>query len=166
MKILYALRHADAMDADAHMDDYHRKLSAQGLLECNQTAKALLEWHNHPEYVAVSSAVRTSQTALRLTSAGCFPIRAIAYEDGLYLATASELLFHINHLPEQHACVMLLGHNPGLYDLLLLLARNVPVTLMQQGLPTCGLVQLTFDVDRWHNILPASATVHNYTYPT
>ncbi len=163
-KTLFLLRHANAADADADIDDYHRPLSATGRQECKEVSAAFSTWEAKPEAVFVSSAVRTSETALYFSGAGCFLNEAVSYEDGLYLATAGELLYRLNNIPESHDSVMMVGHNPGLQDLAVLLLGYAAGDL-SEGLVTAGLLQLTFTVGKWHDIVPASAHLAHYVRP-
>lgn len=159
VKTLYLMRHAHAIDADSHVDDFHRPLSEHGQQQCVQAAQVLLQCENLPKRIIASSAVRTSQTALALSKAQCFEAANIIKDELLYLATSQELHVFIQQLPEESDCVMLVGHNPGLYELVVLLAKTFPDTLQQQGLPTCGVVQLTFEVNHWYDVKQARAEI-------
>jgi len=59
--------------------------------------------------------------------------------------------------------VMLLGHNPGMHALAVLLAadyvREADAERVIHGFPTCGLMSMTCALPRWRDLQPQSATV-------
>lgn len=73
-----------------------------------------------PDLVLVSSARRTLQTLAALEPWEDAP--QIEPLDALYLAPATDLLEAIRHAAPTARCVLLVGHNPGLHDLALMLA--------------------------------------------
>ncbi|HKW53939.1 MAG TPA: histidine phosphatase family protein, partial [Stellaceae bacterium] len=66
----------------------------------------------------------------------------ILFEDGLYLATARQLLARLRQVPAGTACVMVVGHNPGLHELAAFLSDVSGGPLMARlaaGLPTAAM---------------------------
>lgn len=120
MTRLILLRHAKAA-ADDPGGDRARPLAERG----RQASQAVAAWLKTngpaPELVLCSPALRTRQTlALILPAWPQAP--KVAYEDGLYLAGARQLLARLHEVPAGTATVLLVGHNPGLQDLAVLLA--------------------------------------------
>ncbi len=68
-----------------------------------------------PDLVLVSSSRRTLQTLQALQP--LVPTPKIEPLDALYLASADDLLGVLRQVPLDIACVLLIGHNPGLHDL-------------------------------------------------
>ena len=70
----------------------------------------------------------------------------------IYLATPEELLHVLKDCPEQAQCVMLVGHNPGLEELLYYLV-NGSITIPEDGklMPTATLAILKMP-DTWTNL--------------
>ncbi len=56
--------------------------------------------------------------------------------------------------------VMLVGHNPGLTDLVEQLAQAGILNI-----PTCGIVLLGFSVDRWQDVSDAAGEMLLFDYP-
>jgi phosphohistidine phosphatase len=74
----------------------------------------------------------------------------------LYAAGAETLLARIRALPDEAGEAMLIGHNPGLMEVLLLLAA--PGELRERAavkVPTGALAELEADVERWATWPPA-----------
>ena len=83
-------------------------------------ARAMRDLGLAPDVVLVSSARRTLQTLEALEPWNETPV--IVPLDALYLASAPELLDVLHNAAPAARCVLLLGHNPGLHDLAVLLA--------------------------------------------
>ena len=62
-------------------------------------------------------------------------------EPKLYAAAAAALLEELNEVPNEVDSVMLIGHNPGIQDLALSLARDGP---------DIARVRRSFRPQRWH----------------
>lgn len=121
MRELLLLRHAEAMSAGPDVRDVERPLSAHG----EQQARAAGRWLAGlvaPDGVLCSPARRAQMTLDALAQS--LPARAPVFLPGIYGATPGELLT----LVETHAAVarqvLLIGHNPGLEQLLALLTEG------------------------------------------
>ena len=67
-------------------------------------------------------------------------------EESVYGASSSELIKLIRRLPGEKACVMIVGHNPGLEDLVERLTRK------SERMPTAALACIEFQIDRWEDV--------------
>jgi len=84
----------------------------------------------------------------------------------LYAAEAETLLARIQALPDEVDEVMLIGHNPGLMEVLLLLAA--PGKLRERarvGVPTGALAELDVNVGRWADVSPGTARLTQFVVP-
>jgi phosphohistidine phosphatase len=86
-----------------------------------------------PDFVLCSTARRTRDTLAFLVPDLVDP-RRVQFEDGLYEASAAGLLERLRTVPAAAGTVLLIGHNPGLTDLVNLLADDGPGVL--DNLPT------------------------------
>jgi phosphohistidine phosphatase len=120
VKRLFLLRHAKSAWDDPALRDRDRPLAPRG----RKAAKRLARWAKthevSPQLVVCSSAVRARQTVQRMLPSLGDP--EVWVEVTLYAAGAETLLARVHALPEEVDEVMLVGHNPGLRELLLLLA--------------------------------------------
>ncbi len=104
-----------------------------------------------PQLVVCSSAVRARQTLERVLPGLGDP--AVWIEVTLYAAAADTLLARVRALPEEVDEAMLVGHNPGLMDLALLLAAPGPNRKRaRSNVPTGALVELEIDAGRWADV--------------
>lgn len=84
----------------------------------------------------------------------------------LYAAGAETLLARVRALPEEVDDAMLVGHNPGLMELVLLLAAPGPLReRARKNLPTCALAELETDVGHWADVTPGTARLTEYVLP-
>jgi phosphohistidine phosphatase len=123
MRVLHLLRHAKSSWDDAGAGDHARILAPRG----RKAAPAMARWMAGagvaPRLILVSTARRCQETlALMLPILGGAP--QVLRESALYLASADDLLARLRRLDAAQREVMVIGHNPGLHDLALLLAGH------------------------------------------
>jgi phosphohistidine phosphatase len=136
MRQLVLLRHAKAaVDSDTGQD-FDRPLAPRGREDAPVVGKALADAGAEPELALVSAAKRTRET-WELVSAA-FPGVEARFLDELYDATAETLLHLVEHA--KVARLMIVGHNPGLQELAIRLARrNTPLdAAVRAKFPTCA----------------------------
>jgi phosphohistidine phosphatase len=81
------------------------------------------------------------------------------------MADLQALLEVLHESPDQARSILLVGHNPGLEDLLLHLAGNlVPEPADGKTLPTATLAEIEFDC-HWHELQADSARLVKITRP-
>jgi phosphohistidine phosphatase len=91
--------------------------------------------------------------------------------DGLYLASATDILHILRQVTPTMRDVMLIGHNPGIHDLALLLADRNPAdttipgaATLAETYPTLGLAQFAVP-DDWASIGPGRAQLQRFLAP-
>src|SRR5262245_58948257 len=124
MQRLYLLRHAKSSWKDPDLADHDRPLARRGRRASGAIAAYLRERDIEPELVLCSSARRTRETLERLEPVLGSP--AVRIEPELYAAGASALLERLRRVPDAVGSVMLIGHNPGMEDLAIDVARPGP----------------------------------------
>ena len=92
-----------------------------------------------PELVLCSTSLRTRET-LELILPALKPPPVVTFEDGLYLASATELIERLRKVRKEAGTVLVIGHNPGLHELAARLATD-PGRLAE-GFPTAALAAL------------------------
>ncbi len=141
---LLLLRHAKS-DWSVEMEDFSRPLKKRGRRAAKEVGRWLHEQHLKPDTILCSPAARTVSTALRVCRQLDLDESAVIYEPRIYEAEALTLLELLKSLGHGHR-VLLVGHNPGLENLLLKLVPDpVPLTLNGKCLPTAALAHLSFE---------------------
>ncbi|WP_327360641.1 MULTISPECIES: SixA phosphatase family protein [unclassified Streptomyces] len=103
--------------------DHERPLAPRGRREAPAAGHWLREAGCVPDLVVCSSARRACQTwDLVAAEAEFGASMPVIYEVRLYGASAEELLSVVREIPAQVGTLMLIGHNPGVQELVLTLA--------------------------------------------
>jgi phosphohistidine phosphatase len=165
MHTLYLLRHAKSSWADPTLPDRERPLAPRGRRDGQRIAKHLARLRIQPELVLCSTAERTRET-LELVRPSLGTTGTMRLEAELYGASSDELLERIRIVPEEVASVMLIGHNPGLQDLALVLASaGADLERLKAKFPTAALATLTFANTPWSTLSVADALLAAYVVP-
>jgi phosphohistidine phosphatase len=99
-----------------------------------------------PDVIISSDAVRAHATAEAVAQAAGYA-REIMLEPLLYLASVDSILEVLGSVSDAVAAtVMVVGHNPGLEELVAHLTGEQP------DLPTATLVQIDLPIDRWSDL--------------
>jgi phosphohistidine phosphatase len=152
MITLHLLRHAKSSWADEDVADHDRPLAPRGRRAATAMAAHLGEHGVVPELVLCSSARRARET-VELVAPGLGPGARIVVEDGLYGASAEDLLDRLRRVPDSTASVMLVGHNPAMQDLALALAApGAGVERLRAKFPTGALATVRFGRGGWANL--------------
>ena len=164
MSTLYLLRHAKSAWDDVALTDHERPLAPRGLRDGERMASYLEGVGVQPELVLCSSAVRTRQT-LDLVSPALGD-GEVVIEDGIYGASASELLERIQRVPDSVGSVLVIGHNPGLEDLAIgLAATGAALDQLSAKFPTCAFAALDLGEGAWADVVPGAATLTAFATP-
>ena len=84
------------------------------------------------------------------------------FDDALYLADSLSVLHHLCAVPAETECLLLIGHNPGLEELVRGLAGSA--NAVEAGLPAAGLA--IFQVSgAWSALSPASTRLTEFITP-
>lgn len=167
MKTLTLLRHAKSGWDDPLLRDFDRPLNAKGERAAITVGRNLREMGLTFDHVVASPAVRVMET-LAAVAHGFGSELAPDYDRRLYLAEQATLLDVIHALPETAASALLVGHNPGLEELVLALVpeggdeRRGDVAVK---FPTASVAVMTFAVDRWADVAPGGATLSHFVRP-
>lgn len=122
MRELLLLRHAEAMAAGPDGRDAERPLSLHGEAQARAAGAWLAEHGASPDAVLCSPARRAQMTADAAAQALHAP--APLFLPAIYQATPGELLSLVEAQAPDARQVLLVGHNPGLEQLLALLTEG------------------------------------------
>ncbi|MBA2466591.1 MAG: histidine phosphatase family protein [Sphingomonas sp.] len=166
MKTLLVLRHAKAKLDSASGEDFDRPLTGRGRRSAEAVGRELQSRRLAFDAVLASPALRVRQT-LEIVGQAYGSLPETRFDQELYLADTSALQRKLRLLADEIASVLLVGHNPGLHELLLQLASDED-PLRQQivgNLPTGAAAILEFPVDRWRDLRPGAADICALVFP-
>ncbi|MDE3087542.1 MAG: histidine phosphatase family protein [Acidobacteriota bacterium] len=162
MRSLWILRHAKAV---AHASaDHGRELSGRGLRQCEELASHLRALPDAPDEVLCSSATRALETARSAVAALPEGV-ALTVEAALYGADADDVVGRLRLVDDDRAAVMVVGHNPTLLELLLLLldpGDTAGSRRLADGLPTCALAVVDLDVAAWDRLAAGTGRLRSF----
>jgi phosphohistidine phosphatase len=167
MRRLFIVRHAKAHPL-AEQDDYERMLTDRGRADAKRIAAALVARKMLPDILIHSGALRAKETAEILAAEWPRDVK-LREELALYNATQGALFERSRALPNSLKRVGFVGHNPGLAELAVALARLESHPDLRRGavkFPTCAVAALDFAVDRWKDVERNSATLALYLTPS
>jgi phosphohistidine phosphatase len=74
----------------------------------------------------------------------------ILLDQNLYMASPDDILLLLRGVRQNAETVMIVGHNPGLEELV------EQLTSERQDLPTAALAQVVLPIDRWRDLTPST----------
>lgn len=160
MKTLYLLRHAKSSWKDAELSDIDRPLNKRGKEDAPKMGKRLAKLNVLPDFIISSPAKRTFRTASIIAPLLGYTEKNIKIDMRLYGANIQQILEVIQEEMDQHDSIMIVGHNPGLTQLVEYLS-----SIDVENIPTCGLVQINFKVDQWTQIQEGLGELTLFEYP-
>ena len=146
MKTLLVLRHAKSNWSDPALDDHERPLNRRGRRDGPRMGELVREYGLIPDVVISSDAVRARLTAEAVAEAARSE-GEILLDRRLYIASPAGILAVLRTVRETKAgTVMIVGHNPGLEELV------EQLTGEQHDLPTAALARIVLPIDRWRDL--------------
>jgi phosphohistidine phosphatase len=166
MRRLFLVRHAKA-ELSVGRDDYLRKLTERGRADARRVAKALVARHFLPDVLVHSGAARAKQTA-EIFAAEWRSKVELEQDARLYDASLTTLLDRTRALRDEHKCVGLVGHNPGLGELSTALTGSGAEPerhRLAAKYPTGAVAVLDFSIQRWAEVERNSGMLALYLTP-
>lgn len=165
MKTLTLLRHAKSGWDDTVPRDFDRPLNLKGRRAAQVMGRFLQTQGAKFDHVIASPALRVVETLVEVES-GYGQALAPAWDKRVYLASAATLLDLIRDLPAQAGTVLLVGHNPGLEDLVLDLVPDGGDLrdAVEAKYPTAAVATMTWEGE-WADLRPGAATLGTFTRP-
>ncbi len=149
MNRLILFRHGKA-ERSAPGGDIARRLTDRGRRDAGLMAAVLAGEGLVPDLVLVSAAARTQETWA--AAAPAFPAARVEVRRDLYLAEEGLILDLAETLGEGVDTVMVIGHNPGLQHLGLMLlmqgaSGQAAISRLQSKFATSSVAAFSFDAD-------------------
>jgi phosphohistidine phosphatase len=144
MRTLLLLRHAKSSWDDPSLRDFDRPLNKRGLKAAPLIGRFMLKRDVRPGLVISSPAKRAKKTARLVAESAQLPSKP-RFDERIYEASAVQLLEVVSEIEDQAEEVMLVGHNPGLEELLLALTGEV------RRMPTAALARIKLDIEKWRD---------------
>lgn len=165
MKTLTLLRHAKSDWDDPDSRDFDRALNARGKRAAETVGRWLADEDWRWDSAVASPAERVRET-LDFVSAGYGARIAPEWDRRVYLASAATLLDVVTDSPDSGEQLLLVGHNPGLEDLVLLLAgAGDALGDVAEKFPTASVAILSFTVEHWADVREGGGRLDRFIRP-
>ena len=145
MKTLLLLRHAKSSWKVADQPDFERPLNGRGERAAPLMGRHLRKEKIEPALILCSPAERARQTAALFAEAAGLG-GELRYDERIYEASALQLLEVVAQADDGADAVLLVGHNPGLEELILLLTGETRL------MPTGALAKIDLAPDKWGKV--------------
>lgn len=149
---LYILRHAKSDWSAGVTQDHERPLNKRGRKDAPHMGTWMREHYLYPGVVYCSTAVRARETLDAVASVLELKADHIHLRQDLYLASLDALLQLLREIPVEQSAVMIVGHNPGLDELVTYLSHTpVPCTESGKLMTTACLAHIKLP-DQWQEL--------------
>ncbi|MFV1969266.1 MAG: histidine phosphatase family protein, partial [Pirellulaceae bacterium] len=125
--------------------DHDRPLNERGKRDAPRMGRLLRAHGLEPAALICSTARRARKTATKVIEASGYAVD-VELRGELYHAPPDACIELLQEQADQHPCVMVVGHNPGMQDLVELL------TGLRETFPTAALAQVKLPIDRWRDL--------------
>ncbi len=150
------MRHAQAQLEQYGKNDRERTITMAGMHEIDAMRQQI-----HGKLEGVSLIMCSNARRTRQTLDGIKPVlpnsAQILYDDSLYNASVDCLWHKIQTISPLHKSIMILGHNPGVAQLV-----NAVDTSITRAFPTCSVAVCDSSVEKWHEVSPYNMTLTSF----
>ncbi|HKT84935.1 MAG TPA: histidine phosphatase family protein [Novosphingobium sp.] len=155
MKTLGIFRHAKSDWNDARLRDFDRPLNKRGRKGAAIMGRHISEHGIEWQRILASPAVRVTQTIeIAAQAVGASP--PVSWDRRIYLANSATLMDVLRDQTGDPASILLIGHNPGLEDLIFDLVPDdgsSPLRdIVEEKFPTAAYAVLELDIENWQAI--------------
>jgi phosphohistidine phosphatase len=145
MKSVLVLRHAKSSWKHPELAGHDRPLNKRGKRDAPLMGRLLKKKGLVPDIIISSTAIRARATAEAVAKASSYK-GEIVLNKSLYAAGPDAYLNVMHHLSNEYVRALIIGHNPGLEELVEMLTGEIHL------MPTCSLAHVKFRVDKWSDI--------------
>jgi phosphohistidine phosphatase len=168
VKTLALIRHAKSDWSDARARDFDRPLNARGQRGAAAMGHHVCQGRWRFDRIIASPAVRVAET-MEIASRAWGRTFPIGWDRRIYLASSATLIDLLREVSGDPASLLMIGHNPGLEDLIFDLVPDDGTSplraIVEQKFPTATFAVLECAVDRWADIGPGCARLVELTRP-
>ncbi|WP_418185559.1 SixA phosphatase family protein [Aliarcobacter vitoriensis] len=159
MKKLVLIRHAKSDWTNPLLNDFDRPLNKRGLKDAPFMAKILNKKCLNPDLIISSPSIRTKLTSEYFIKEFKYK-ESIVFEESIYEAPFENLLRILSNTDDKYKTIFLIGHNPGLNDL-----SNFVLNDFKENIPTCGILEIDFDIEFWKDISKENSKLICFEFP-
>lgn len=162
-RTLVLIRHAKSDWNTIGQPDFDRTLNERGKADAPVMGQRLLKQQIVPDLILSSSAKRAAKTARLIAKEVNYKKEDIQYIDKLYHAPPAvfESVIRESDISDDVQILFMVAHNPGITQFAFDLLQDLPIP----DLPTCAIVGISFEADRWSEFPDAKHHLSYFDYP-
>lgn len=160
MLTLTLIRHAKSSWQHTDISDFERPLNQRGLNDLPGLIARTTQRLPVPDRLIFSGARRTLQTSQPLAEAWQLDSSRYLERQTAYEASLNSLLMLLQEQPDDCQHLVLVGHNPGMSQLLAFLTNTSP-----GHYPTAAVAHLHLHINSWQAIQQGCADLQSFDYP-
>jgi phosphohistidine phosphatase len=167
MRRLLLLRHAKAERSRPGERDHERALAARGRGDAPKLGAYMVRHAFMPDLVLVSTSARTRET-WDLAATVFEDVPPVKYDERIYEAGPHAILKVVNETGPQVGTLLVVGHNPGIQELAMLLVAvsdSDALLRLREEFPTASLALINFMVDDWSRLHPRTGRLEHFVTP-
>jgi phosphohistidine phosphatase len=146
MKTLLLLRHAKSSWKESALQDFDRPLNERGKRAAEMVGRFIRNKQIAPDLLLSSPAIRARET-IEIVIKTAKLRSELRYDERIYEASPQRLLEVVSQIEEERKIVVLVGHNPGMEELLKLMTHRV------EHMATGTVAKIDFEAAGWDNVL-------------
>lgn len=166
MKTLLVLRHAKASQESPTGEDFDRPLADRGWVDGRSIGGEMRHRGLHPDAVVASPAARAVETLAAVVD-GYGPLDA-AFDQRIYDNSPDLVLGLLRETDDAAQRLLLIGHNPGLQDLLLRLTVDDADRFradIARKFPTAAIAAVDLPIDQWRDVRAGTGRITDLIRP-
>jgi phosphohistidine phosphatase len=161
-KQLLLMRHSESPLAANGLSDFQRPLNQRGQALATRMAEFIHSQDLIPDRV-ISSSARRAEMTTELLAQGCpgLETNQLSFGKVFYLAPAEIYLAFLEKFNvESVTTLMLVGHNPGLEELI------QKICGISKGIPPAAIAQISLEIENWSDLAsPITGDLENFWTP-
>jgi phosphohistidine phosphatase len=166
MTILTVMRHAKSSWDAPGLADFDRPLNDRGRKAGQRMGRELKHRRIRFDQLLASPATRVRETLDALADGYGEPFE-VRFDPEIYGADVRTLFRFVRQIPESVHAPLLIGHNPGLRQLILELARTDDKLResVEEKFPTAAVALIELPAVRWDEVEPGTGTIRELILP-
>jgi len=158
VKKLYIIRHAKSSWSDLSLNDFDRPLNKRGKRDAPVMGDRFVKRAIKPDSILSSPAKRAKETAKMIAKSISYKNK-ILFDENIYEASLKRFESILRNLDDKDKISFLVAHNSTLNMFV------YEYVGLDENVPTCGVVGIEFDCDKWSEISPKNAKLILFDYP-
>ncbi len=168
MKTLGLFRHAKSDWHDPRARDFDRPLNSRGVKGAVLMGRHIRNYNERWDRIVASPAIRVAET-IELAAEAAGRNLQINWDRRIYLASSATLIDLLRDQPDSVASALMVGHNPGLEDLIFDLVPDDGTSplrdVVEEKFPTASYAVLELDIAQWSDLRDNCGRLIHLTRP-